>query len=212
MKPSRLPLIVSLSVLFLLCACARPITVKDTPTVDNKPQDITLNELLQRLGNVVTLTGIAEIELKTSAHTQSGSASIVIDDAGFQLNIYSLGFLVSEFSQKDGLVYSSLSMADSDKVIFARVIRDGLVWWKLDGGIVQDYDDRIVLKTVERLIVIDKTTLRPIKQLLFLDEDNILSIKYNGTLWTDGIAYPSRIEATLGEYHLSIAFESIGFE
>ncbi|MBF0537636.1 MAG: hypothetical protein HQL03_05190 [Nitrospirae bacterium] len=211
MKPLRLPLIVSLIVVSL-CACAGAPRLKDTDTVDHKPQDITLNELMQRLSNVVRISGSAEIELKTSKQTLSGNASIVLNEDGFQVNIYSLGFLVGEFSQKDGQLSSSPQMDDADKVIFARVIRDGLLWWKIVDGISNELGDWLVLKTFERVIVIDKAALIPVKQLLYIDDDNILRIVYKDKVWIDGIAYPSVIDANLGENHLDIKFDAIRFE
>ncbi|KJU86865.1 hypothetical protein MBAV_000944 [Candidatus Magnetobacterium bavaricum] len=206
-----MPLIVSLTLL-LLSSCAWIQKLKGTKTVDHKPHDITLNELLRRLDSVAKISGTVEISIKTSKQTLSGNASIVLDDSGFQINVYSLGFLAGEFSQKDGQLKSSPEMDDADKELFARVIREGLLWWKFDDLITSDLDDWLILKTPGRVVVLNKTTLAPAKQSLYIDDENIMSIVYKDTVWTDGIAYPSRIDANLGDNALSIKVEAIRFD
>ncbi|MBF0336970.1 MAG: hypothetical protein HQL05_03990 [Nitrospirae bacterium] len=211
MKHLRLPLIVSLTLLSLY-ACAWLPKLKGTTTVDHSPKDITLNELLKRLYNVTRISGIVELNLKTSKQTLSGNASIVLDDSGFQINVYSLGFLVGEFTQKDGHLSSSPEMDDADKEIFAKVIREGLMWWKFNDLITSDIDNWLILKTYGRIVVLDKAALAPVKQSLYIGDDSIMRIVYKDTVWTDGIAYPSRIDASLGENSLNIKVEAIRFE
>ncbi|MBF0607708.1 MAG: hypothetical protein HQL61_09200 [Magnetococcales bacterium] len=211
MKHLRLPLIVSLTLLSLY-ACAWLPKFKDTTAVDHRPHDITLNELLKRLDSVTRILGTVELSLKTSKQTLSGNASIVLDDSGFQINVYSLGFLVGEFTQKDGRLSSSPEMDDADKEVFARVIREGLLWWKFDDLVVSDLDDWLILKTYGRVVVLSKATLSPVKQSLYIGDGSIMRIVYKDTVWTDGIAYPSRIDASLGENSISIKVEAVRFE
>ncbi|KJU84151.1 phosphomethylpyrimidine kinase [Candidatus Magnetobacterium bavaricum] len=115
-------------------------------------------------------------------------------------------------SKAKSYITSSPEMDDADKELFARVIREGLLWWKFDDLITSDLDDWLILKTPGRVVVLNKTTLAPAKQSLYIDDENIMSIVYKDTVWTDGIAYPSRIDANLGDNALSIKVEAIRFD
>ncbi len=209
MRRLKLCLIISIGV--LLYACVPQIEKLETTTVPDCVEEVkslTIEQLLNRLNAIKTIKGTAEASLKTPSKVLSGDASITINnDDTISVKIYSLGVQVGELGKKNGATYSNPEMTLNERTFFVNAIKDGLLWWK--DVSIQKGGTEIKAFNKNKVVKIDKASLLPMEQRIILPSGYTLKVKYKEVLCTEGVWFPSQLEASIGTLSISIAFDGV---
>ena len=154
------------SLLFVFIACA-PIP-KTTPPPLYEEQKLSLDEVISKAGSdIETLKAITEINIERNNEPYSFiSASLLIKKPGWiHMRMYQLGILVKDFVIKDDSLYVLTGKNDDNLKKLGTELYNAIFWW--DGysrGEMSGEGDTYIIRTKDREIHLDKTTLIPLKQ------------------------------------------------
>ncbi|MEO5356205.1 MAG: hypothetical protein H7844_02780 [Nitrospirae bacterium YQR-1] len=199
---------------FLLCtviSVSLLSCVKSVPVPDYY-EKITFDEFISRLRTIRQIKGTADISMKTKDVYLSGMASMKLSPNGYEVKVFSLGIPVGEFGEYDGRFYNTLKLKPQDGHLISLCIKEGLFWWNNNVKNVINSGKQLVIKQPRQDMILDKESLKPIEQFIYLSGDATLHIVYEDVRWVGGIWYPDGIVATLGDYKFTIAMEDVKFE
>ncbi len=127
------------------------------------------------------------------------------------MRVYSFGFLAFEMSSKDGVIKSSPAIDRNKGIILTYGLRDCLFWWDLKDFQIDEKEDCFVLKNHDRELWLDKKTVFPKKQIIFLEDGRELNIYYDNPEKAGETWYPSKIRIELLRYAVTLKLKDISF-
>jgi hypothetical protein len=125
------------------------------------------------------------------------------------LKVYSLGFLALELVSRDGIVKSNPGLDSSKKRILSQGLRDSLFWWDIKDFTTLDEGDFYLLRSDGREITVDKKSMLPVKQQIFLPDGKMLSVYYENPANEDNFRYQSKIKIELARYSVTLNIRNI---
>jgi len=184
-----------LSILIMLFACV-PKRV-EIPVYEGKSLEDALS-LYKSISSIET-TFSATFEKEDTEIKGDGIVNIA-DSGDMSMRIYSFGFLVFELSSKDGVIKSDPQIDKNKSTILTYGLRDCLYWWDIKDYEVNESLNSYILLNNQRQVWINKKTMLPIKQVIFLDDGRELDITYEnpenfGVFW-----YPSKLRIEFAKY------------
>lgn len=201
-----LRLLVSLSLIFLLsCAKQKSIVLQEFSPVG-------IEDFLRKMQDYSSAEAILNLYYEGKGGTLNGDAILKIKKSELLLRVYYFGFPAGEIYEEKGQVTSTVFI---EKEILKQIVtgvRKGIIWWQGDFS-VDESSEEFILKENGRKVYIHKKDFTPIKQLLTIDDRNIL-ITYgrNEKVYTeDGVLLniPLSIQVNYKNRLLRIEIEKI---
>ena len=157
----------------------------------------------------VAATFYVEFEKDDSIIT--GDAALELTDETLDLRIYSLGFLVAELTEANGIIKSEPELSRNKKIILVDGLRNSILWWMIKDYSIEEQNGIYQLKNSWQSIAIDKKTMLPTHQTIELDNGRELRIFYEGPVSNGNFWYPSKIRIELSRYTVKLQIKTISF-
>ncbi len=195
-----------LSTILFLFSCAAPRV--EMPVYEG----IDVEDALHSKNNISAIEATFSITLEEDDIEIKGDGVLNISRNGnLNLRVYSLGFLALELISENGIV-KSVPVIDRNKgTILTYGLRDCLFWWNIKDFKVDEKDGVYLLENLSRKLWIDRQTIFPIKQTVFLEDGSELNIYYENPEKSGDIWYPSKIKIDLSEYSVTLKIKEISF-
>ncbi len=195
---------VSLLVTMAACAPARVVA----PSLEGRD----LREYLSARNGISEIETQFSILFERNDSDMRGDAALTISKNGdMSLRVYSLGFLAMEVSSKDGVTKSRPHLDKGRTDLLTRGLRDCLFWWDVGDYTITDEGARYVVRNAEREIWLNKKTLLPERQRIWLDDDKELTVSYSDPEERNGVWYQSKIRIELMKYSVTLRVKEMAF-
>ncbi|MEW6419056.1 MAG: hypothetical protein AB1480_13200 [Nitrospirota bacterium] len=196
----------SFLILSLLFSCAAPRV--EIPVYEG----IGVEEALNSKNSISAIEATFSITLEEDNTEMKGDGVLNIHRNGnLNLRVYSFGFLALELISENGII-KSVPVIDRNKgTILTYGLRDCLFWWNIKDFNIYEEEDVYLLKNLSRRLWIDRKTMFPIKQTVFLDDGSELNIHYENPEKAGDIWYPSKIKIDLSKYSVTLKIKEISF-
>ncbi len=125
--------------------------------------------------------------------------------------IYSLGFLALEVSSLNGVIKSNPRIDKNKGRILTEGLRNCFFWWDIEDYTIDELEDMYILKNLSREIWLDRKTILPLKQVIFLEDGRELVINYSDNEKFGDVWYPSKIRINLLKYSVNLKIKEISF-
>lgn len=200
---SRLFLI---STFLLLFSCAAPRV--EMPVYEG----VSVEEALRSKNSISAIETTFSITLEKDDTKMTGDAVLYISRNGnLSLRVYSFGFLALEVISENGII-KSVPVIDRNKgTILTYGLRDCLFWWNIKDFNIYEKAGVYLLKNLSRSLWIDRKTMFPIKQTVFLKDGSELNMQYGNPDKAGDMWYPSKIKINLSEYSVTLKIKEISF-
>jgi hypothetical protein len=195
-----------LSIILFLFSCAAPRV--EMPVYEG----VSVEDALRSKNSISAIETTFSITLEKDDTEIKGDAVLNISRNGnLTLRVYSFGFLALELISEDGIIESSPVIDRNEGTILTYGLRDCLFWWNIKDFKVYEKEGVYLLKNLSRRLWIDRRTMFPIKQIVFLKDGIELNIQYGNPEKADNIWYPSKIKIDLSEYSMTLKIKEISF-
>ncbi|OGW38868.1 MAG: hypothetical protein A2Y97_12120 [Nitrospirae bacterium RBG_13_39_12] len=161
---------------------------------------------------------ISDIEAEFSAIFERDDTEIrgdgILDisrNGDLSIRIYSFGFLALELTSENGIIKSTPVIDKNKGIILTYGLRDCLFWWDIKDFKIDEIEDKYRLKNLSREIWIDRKTMLPVKQKVYLEDDRELMFYYENPENAGDIWYPSKIRVEFSKYSLTLNFKEMSF-
>jgi hypothetical protein len=195
-----------LSTILLLFSCAAPRV--EMPVYE----DVDVRHALHSKNSISAIEAAFSITLEKDDMEIKGDGALNISRNGnLNLRVYSSGFLALELISENGII-KSVPVIDRNKgIIFTYGLRDCLFWWDIKDFEIDEKEGVYLLKNLSRRLWIDRKTMFPIRQTVFLEDGSELNIHYGNPEKTGDIWYPSKIKIDLSKYSVTLKIKEISF-
>jgi len=198
------------SLLFVFIACA-PIP-KTTPPPLYEEQKLSLDEVISKAGSdIETLKAITEINIERNNEPYSFiSASLLIKKPSWiHMRMYQLGILVKDFVIKDDSLYVLTGKNDDNLKKLGTELYNAIFWWdSYRGGEMSGEGDTYIIRTKDREIHLDKTTLLPLKQQIMTLNKNIQVLYYEPEN-NEGFWYPALLKIYMDDFIFNVKMKKL---
>lgn len=197
------------SVFLLLAVALFSCTTKKVELPEIVNPDI--NVLLSERQTIKRVEVIFYVEFEKDDSTMTGEAVAEINDMALNLRIYSMGFLVGEVQEKNGVIISKPEMSKNRSLILVNGLRNGIMWWLIKDYRIAEFEKTYGIRNFSQDISIDKNIMLPTRQTIELNEGRELRIFYNEPAKTDGIWYQSKMRIEFLKYVVRLRIRDIVF-
>ncbi len=189
--------IIAIILLIITLSCAKRLTF-------SPEQRLTPEEYLQELKKIKNMKFIFSINLKRNDETISGDASLKINGEETKLSIYSMGFLISEIKTEGNSIEMKGKNLNKEKaILLIEGLRNTFMWWNIEEMEIQKIDDTVILRNSWRKVFLERRSLIPFQQYIYLDRSFTISILYSepekisAINNIDSLYFPSKINITI---------------
>lgn len=170
-----------------------------------------IESVLSYKRNIKSLKTVFSIELERDGNLLKGDAALSLGPESFDLQVYSLGVLVAEVSEDNGIIKST-PPADRNKLsLLIDGLRNSFFWWSInDPDIISD-NDTYKLQNSWRMLEVSRKTMLPVKQAIGIENGGQLDISYGEPAYIDGNWFPSKIRIHLARYSAIISVRNLTF-
>lgn len=195
-----------LSTILFLFSCAAPRV--EMPVYEG----IDVGDALHSKNSISAIEATFSITIEKDDIEIKGDGVLNISRNGnLNLRVYSLGFLALELISENGII-KSVPVIDRNKgTILTYGLRDCLFWWSIKDFEIDEKEGVYLLKNLSRKLWIDRKTIFPIKQTVFLEDGSELNIYYENPEKAGDIWYPSKIKIDLSKYSVTLKIKEISF-
>lgn len=195
--------LVFFSVFIVSCSAKRV----DLPNYEGKD----LRQFIAERNNIQSVEAVFSVEFERDDITSAGDAAVEMTDNILNMRIYSLGFLVGEIKEKNGIIHSKPEMNRSKSIILVDGLRSSVFWWRIQDYEIREMDGMYELRNSRQRILVDRKTFLPIKQTIELDSGRELRISYEEPLQNGDVWYQSKMRIELSKYVVRLAVKNIVF-
>lgn len=194
------------SALLLLASCAstKKLELPDYTGVD-------VRKVIAGHSSVKGVNATFHIEFEKNDSTMTGDAALTLTEKTLDLRIYSMGFLMAEIKETDGIIKSNPPADRNKSTILVEGLRNSILWWLINDYKVEEQNANYLIRNLNRKIVIDKKTMLPLSQTIELENGRELRIFYNEPANSNGFWYPSQMKIELSKYVVKLQIKSISF-
>ncbi len=127
------------------------------------------------------------------------------------LRIYYLGFLTFELVSENGVINNTPVIDRKSALTLAKGLKDCFFWWDLIDFDAEDKGDVYILKGKTRELWVDKKTVFPLRQTIFLADGRKLYIFYEKPIEKNEIWFPSKIRIENPTSSVTLKIKDISF-
>ena len=210
-KKSHASCIVNRASLIFFTICLMLFTLSCAPKLLELPdyKGIDVKTVITERSSVKGVNAIFYIEFEKNDSTMTGDAALTLTEKTLDLRIYSMGFLMAEIKETDGII-KSIPPSDRNKnIILVEGLRSSMLWWLIKDYEIEEQNGNYHIRNSSRKIVIDKKTMLPVSQTIELDPGKELRISYEEPANSDGFWYPSRMKIELSKYVVKLKIKSV---
>jgi hypothetical protein len=198
------------SLLFVFIACA-PIP-KTAPPPLYEERKLSLDEVISKAGSdIKILKAITDINIERNNEPYSFfSALLLIKKPGWiHMRMYQLGILVKDFVIIDDSLYVLSGKNDDNLKKLGKELYNAIFWW--DGysrGEMSQDGETYIIKTEDREIHLDKTTLLPLKQEIRTLNKKI-QVLYHEPINKEGFWYPALLKIHMDDFKFTVKLKKL---
>ncbi|MBI4683414.1 MAG: hypothetical protein HY757_09995 [Nitrospirae bacterium] len=198
------------SLLFVFVACVPTPKIAPLPLYEQR--DLSLEEVIAKVSDDIdVLKTIADINIEKNNEPYSSiSASMLIKKPGWvHMRMYQLGILVRDFVIKDDSLYVLSGKNDDNLKKLGRELYNAIYWW--DGysrGEMSVGGETYIIRTGDREIHLDKTTLLPLKQGIKVLNKNI-QVTYYEPVNNEGFWYPALLKIHMDDFTFTVKIKKL---
>ena len=198
------------SLLFVLISCApKP---KMTPPPLYQERELSRDEVISKSGSdIEILKAITDISIEKNNEPYSFiSASLLIKKPGWiHMRMYQLGILVRDFVIKDDTLYVLSGKNDEKLKKLGKELYNAIFWWNTyRSGEMSGEGETYVIRTEDREIHLDKTTLLPLKQEI-RTLNKYIQVVYHEPVNNDGFWYPALLNIYMDDFTFSVRLKKL---
>ncbi|MBI4689408.1 MAG: hypothetical protein HY754_03945 [Nitrospirae bacterium] len=175
-------------------------------------EGVNVRDVITKLNDIESVEATFSVEIERNDSTITGDAALELTDHTLALRIYSLGFLVAEVTEADGVIKSNPELSRNRGIILVDGLRNSILWWRIKNYEVEDQDEVYHLKNSWKRILIDKKTMLPVSQTIELEDGKELRIFYEEPMYNGELWHPSRMRIELLRYLVSLEIKTILFK
>ena len=172
-------------------------------------EGIDVRTVITERSSIKGVNATFHVEFEKTDSTIAGDAALTLTDRTLDLRIYSMGFLMAEIKETDGIIKSAPPSDRIKNIILVEGLRSSMLWWLIKDYEIEDQNGNYHIRNSSRKIVIDKKTMLPVSQTIELDNGKELRISYGEPANSDGFWYPSRMKIELSKYVVKLKIKSI---
>jgi hypothetical protein len=188
--------------LFTLSCTPKRIELPDYEGVDVKT-------VITERKSIKGVNATFHVEFEKTDSTIAGDAALTLTERTLDLRIYSMGFLMAEIKETDGIIKSAPPSDRNKNIILVEGLRSSMLWWLIKDYEIEEQNSNYHIRNSSRKIVIDKKTMLPVSQTIELDSGKELRISYGEPANSNGFWYPSRMKIELSKYVVKLKIKSI---
>jgi hypothetical protein len=197
--------LISIVLLFFLVSCtAKRVELPDYEGVD-------VRTVITERSSIKGVNATFHVEFEKNDSTMTGDAALTLTEKTLDLRIYSMGFLMAEIKETDGIIKSAPPSDRNKNIILVEGLRSSILWWLIKDYEIEEQNGNYHIRNSSRKIVIDKKTMLPVSQTIELDPGKELRISYGEPANSDGFWYPSRMKIELSKYVVKLKIKSLDF-
>jgi len=193
------------SALILLTSCS----AKRVELPNYEGSDI--KKTIAERSDIKSVAATFYVEFEKDDSIITGDAALELTDETLDLRIYSLGFLVAELTEANGIIKSEPELSRNKKIILVDGLRNSILWWMIKDYNIEEQNGIYQLRNSWQSIAIDKKTMLPTHQIIELDNGRELRIFYEGPVSNGNFWYPSKIKIELSRYTVKLQIKTISF-
>lgn len=195
--------LISIVLLFFLFSCAaKRVELPDYTGVDVKT-------VIAERSSIKGINTTFHVEFEKTDGTIAGDAALTLTERTLDLRIYSMGFLMAEIKEADGIIKSIPPVDRNKNIILVEGLRNSILWWLIKDYEIEEQNGNYRVRNSSRKIVIDKKTMLPVSQSIELDSGKELRISYEEPANSNGFWYPSRMKIELSKYAVRLKIKSM---
>ncbi len=198
------------SLLFIFIACA-PIP-KTAPRPLYEERELSLDEVISKAGSdIEILKAITDINIERNNEPYSFiSASLLIKKPGWvHMRMYQLGILVRDFVIKDDSLYVLSGKNDDNLKKLGKELYNAIFWWDIySRGELSGEGETYIIRTEDREIHLDKTTLLPLKQEIRTLNKNI-QVSYHEPVNNNELWYPALLKIYMDDFTFTVKLKKL---
>ncbi len=156
----------------LLTACAQ----KQIPLPSY--EGVPVEEALAELRDISSIEALLSLRYEKGDTMMSGDAALTLTESRLSLKVFYLGFLAAELTEEAGVVRSKPHLDRVKSTMLVEGMRSSLLWWNIRDYTIDDTGRQYVIRNAHRELVLDKETLLPSRQALYLDNGESIIIEY----------------------------------
>lgn len=193
------------SALLFLASCATKRV--EIPTYEG----VDLRDELNKRNDVKSIksTFSISIDFERDRGVIKGDAVLLITPDVFDLQVYSSGFLVADIRSIDNVTKSNPPINKNRLLMLVEGLRNSFFWWSLKGYDIRDNNDKYLVSNSWRMLIIDKKTIMPEKQIIELEEGRQLKVFYEEPNLFDDIWFPSGMKIELSSQSVKLKIETL---
>jgi len=200
--PFTLLLFCSIALLLLTSCAAKRVELPDYEGAD-------IRKVIAERSSIKGVNATLHIEFEKNDSAIVGDAALTLTDRTLELRIYSMGFLMAEIKEMDGIIKSAPPFDRNKKIILVEGLRNSILWWLIKDYEVEEQSGNYHIRNSSRKIVIDKKTMLPASQTIELDGGKELRISYEEPANSNGFWYPSKMKIELSKYVVKLQIKSM---
>ena len=198
------------SLLIVLAACAPKPKLSPPPIYEQRA--LTLEEVISKAGkDIKVLKAITDITIERNNEPYSFiNASLLIKPPGWvHMRMYQLGILVRDFVIKDDSLYVLSGKNDDNLKKLGKELYNAIFWWDVYiNGEMSGEGATYVIRTGDREIHLDKTTLLPLKQEIRTLNKNI-HVMYHEPVNNEGFWYPALLKIYMDDFTFTVKLKKL---
>jgi hypothetical protein len=198
------------SLLFVFIACAPKPKTAPSPLYEDR--ELSLDEVISKAGSdIVLLKGIMDINVERNNEPYSFvNASLLIKKPGWvHMRMYQLGILVKDFVIKNDSLFVLSGKNDANLKKLGKELYNAIFWWDgYSSGEMSGEGETYIIRTEDREIHLDKTTLLPLKQEIRTLNKNI-QILYYEPVNNEGYWYPALLKIHMDDFTFTVKLKKL---
>jgi hypothetical protein len=174
-------------------------------------EGVDIKDIIAERNNIEGVEATFSVEFERNDETMTGDAVVELTENSLDLRIYSLGFLVSEITERDGVIKSNPELSRSRSIILVDGLRNSILWWLIRDHEIEEQNGLYYLTNSWRRIKVDKKTMLPVSQTLELENGRELRIFYDEPMVSEEFWYPSKMRIELSRYVVRLEIKAMSF-
>lgn len=171
-----------------------------------------IKEVLHSKNNVSKIDSEFSIIYEKDGTRLKGDGILNISKNGdLNLRIYYFGFLAFELVSENGVVNNTHIIDRKSALIFANGLKDCFFWWDLIDFSAEEKGDIYILKDKTKELWIDRKTVSPLRQIIFLADGRKIHIFYEEPIENNEIWFPSKIRIENSRSSIILKIKEISF-
>jgi len=170
-----------------------------------------IKKIIEEHTSIKSVSATFSVEFEKNDSTMTGDAALELTDEILDLRIYSMGFLVAEITESDGIVKCNPPISKTRSAILVNGLRSGFFWWQIKDYELEEQNGNYQLRNSQHKILIDKKTMLPTYQSIELDNGRELRIFYDNPINSGGFWHASKMRIEMSKYVVRLDIKSLSF-